>query len=193
MLFTVLSRAVAVALLAAASCAALAEDAPRTLQDPVLGLRYQIATVQFDALPGEVLSTCPVLVNEQWDRRLWVYASLRDSERTYYVVGGYYIRRFRSGDFRQFEPDPKGVVFQVEGTQCTLIGPAREVFDAQPEEIALPVLEQLATDLFARYMRAFGGPDQFRAELRRQHVEPKRLSTVLREAFYRPGPEPRLH
>lgn len=101
------------------------------MQDPVLGLRYHTGKIQFDALPAEVQAACPALVNERWDRRLWVLASTRDAAISYYVVGGYFVLRQQEGTARRVEPDVRGAVFQVADGRCALLGPAREVFDSQ--------------------------------------------------------------
>ena len=176
---------IALACVISASLTAFAADSPRLMQDPVLGLRYQTGKIQFDALPAEVQAACPALVNERWDRRLWIYASTRDAAQSYYVVGGYFVHRQQVGRAPRFEVDVRGAVFQVANGQCALLGPAREVFDSPPQELADPVLNDLAIDLAARYTRAFGGPVPLRAAMRRQRVSPDRLPAALRDAFKR--------
>lgn len=154
------------------------------MQDPVLGLRYQAGKIQLDALPAEVQSACPV-VNAEWDRHLWVYAPTRDGAKSYYVVGGYFVHRQQSASAPRFEADVRGAVFEVKNARCALLGPAREVFESRPEELAEPTLDALAVDLAARYTRAFGGAVPLREAMRRQRVSPDRLRTALRDAFKR--------
>jgi hypothetical protein len=188
MWFTAVSRAIVVTSLALTGCAAVAKDGPpRILQEPVFGLRFELAKVRLDALPEDVLALCPGLSNEQEQMRLWTYAVARDAARTYYVVGGYYIQHDpkRPGSPR-YVLDTLGAVFYVQGTECTLTGPARETFDARFfDETPRPILQQLAADLSLRLARAFGGSDQLAAQIRQQHVDAATLSPELREAFKR--------
>lgn len=180
---TAVRRAIVSASLSLACYAALANDVPpRILQEPVFGLRFEIAKVRLDEIGDEVLALCPALSNEHEKMRLWKYAVAHDAARTYYVVGGYYIRP----DAPRYALDTLGAVFYVEGTECKLTGPARETFDARFfEETPQPILQQLATDLALRLARAFGGPDQLAKQFRNQHIESAALSPELREAFQR--------
>jgi hypothetical protein len=178
-------NSIALACVILASATGLAENSPRLMQDPVLGLRYHTAKIHFDALPADVQAACPALVNERWDRHLWVLASTRDAAKSYYVVGGYFVLRQQEATAPRVEPDVRGAVFEVANGQCALLGPAREVFDSRPEELAEPMLEALAVDLAARYTRAFGGAVALRAAMRRQRVSPERLPAALRDAFMR--------
>lgn len=185
---TALNRSIIIASFALASCAALAADAPpRIMQEPVFGLRYEIAKVKFDPLPATALSNCPTLVDNENFRSVWfLYARARDaSARTFYVAGGYSIRQNpEPPKYQKYEVGDYGVVFQTEGDRCTVIGDVREVFDARAfDETPQPILRQLAADLVSRFTDAFGGPDRLRTELRNQHVDPDRLPPELQEAF----------
>lgn len=111
------SKSISLACLISASLTAFAQNSPRLMQDPVLGLRYQAGKIQLDALPGEVQSACPV-VNAEWDRHLWVYASTRDGAKSYYVVGGYFVHRQQSASAPRFEADVRGGGFR--GEECAL-------------------------------------------------------------------------
>ncbi|WLI87677.1 hypothetical protein Q4S45_13095 [Massilia sp. R2A-15] len=188
MLSTAARRAIVSAFLSLASCSALADEVlPRVLQEPVFGLRFEIAKAKLDELPDEVLKLCAGLSNAQEQMRLWKYAVAHDAARTYYVVGGYYIRP----DSKQigsprYVLDTLGAVFYIQGRECTLTGPARETFDARFfEETPQPVLQQLAADLAQRLARAFGGPDQLATQFRHQHIDSATLSPELRKAFQR--------
>lgn len=182
-LWSTVRNCIALACMVLTSASALAAGLPRLVQDPVLGLRYQLEKVQFDTLPADVLAACPALVNERWDRRLWVYASARDAAKSYYLVGGYFFQRQQTGKKPRYEPDVSGAAFEISSGRCALLGPASEVFHARPEALAEPILKDLATDLAARYARAFGGPTPLRAAMRRQRVSPHHMPAVLREAF----------
>lgn len=185
---TAASRALVFTFLAMASCAVLGKESPpRILQEPVFGLRFEAAKVQLDALPNEVMALCPGLSNEQEQMRLWTYAIARDAARTYYVVGGYYIRHDpKRPESPSYVLDTLGAVFYVQGTECVLTGPARETFDARLfDETPRPILQQLAADLSLRLTRAFGGSDQLATQFQNQHIDSSTLSPELREAFQR--------
>jgi hypothetical protein len=188
MSYTAASRALVTTLLVMASCAAVGREAPpRILQEPVFGLRFEAAKVRLDALPNEVVGLCPGLSNEQEQMRLWTYAIARDAARTYYVVGGYYIRHNpERPESPRYVLDTLGAIFYVQGTECVLTGPARETFDARYfDETPQPILQQLAADLSLRLARAFGGPDQLATQFQNQHIDASTFSPELREAFQR--------
>lgn len=183
----IVARRIVAALSFAAAChvAAATGHPPLTLRDPVFGLRIELSKASLDALPNDVLSRCPELANDQESMRLWVYGATVDAGRRYFVVGGYYIRlaaQPRGG--ANYSLDTRGVVFYVQGDKCTLIGPARETFDARFfEEIPQPVLQQLATDLAQRLTRAFGGATRLRLQFERQKLLATKLPVELQEAF----------
>ena len=188
MLSTVARRVLISALFSVACSQAIAGDiAPRVLQEPVFGLRFEIARAKLDELPAEVLKLCPDLSNEQEQMRLWQYAVAHDAGRTYYVVGGYYIRPdAKQAESPHYVLDTLGAVFYVQGRECKVTGPARETFDARFfEETPQPVLQALAADLAQRLARGFGGANQLATQFRRQHIESATLSPELREAFKR--------
>lgn len=183
---TAIKRFLAVFSFAFVSCCALAKDRPpRDLQEPVLGLRFPLASAKLDALPDDVRNKCSELAdNENWKGRLWVYATAHDAGGTYYVVGGYYERPKREPSESRYYLDTSGAVFQIVGNQCTGYGGGREVFDARYfEETPQPLLQRLADDLASRLARAFGGPDRLRDELRNQRIDPDTLPAELHEAF----------
>lgn len=165
----------------AAAMAAL----PRIAQEPVLGLRYETAKVQFEPLPEEVSSQCKEYANtESWGSRLLVYALIHAGARTYYIVGGYRERLHPAPSESRYEVDDRGGVLSIEGAECTVYGQAREVFDARFfEETPQPILQQLAAAHARTLAQAFGGPDRLRAELRNQRIDADRLSPELLEAF----------
>lgn len=187
MLSTALSRAIlGLSLVLSASSAWAAEHAPRTLSVPVVGLRYEIATLHFDPLPIEIRGKCATMAdNENMRGVFWIYASARQGTRSYYVVGGYGIRAHpEAPDFPRYETLDLGTVFQIDADGCVVLGDALEVFEARYfAETPQPVLQQLADDLALRLRDAVGGPDKLRAVLRRQHLDPATVSPELRAAF----------
>jgi hypothetical protein len=183
---TVLSRAVVIAFLAFASCAALASDVPpRYLREPVFGLRLEAANVKLDVLSAEERGKCfEIADDERWTGNVWVFAVARESDATYYVVGGYFRRRHPRPGESPYWLDSRGGVFQIKGGECIGVGAAREVFDVRPfKETPQPVLQQLALDLAERLARAFGGPDRLRTALKKKDIDPVGLPPELAEAF----------
>ncbi|MFC5459805.1 hypothetical protein [Massilia niabensis] len=181
-----LNRLLAAAVLAAASCSAVAAlPSPRILVDPVLGLRYEAARVKFDPLPGQAIASCENLgKNEEWQSVWFIYAQARDqSGRTYYAAGGYDISRNSPGK-PQFTTGDAGLIFFTDRGSCTTLEQVRETFDARlfDDEITEHILKQLAVDYAKRLERAFGAA-KLRAELRNQHVDQDALPPELRQAL----------
>lgn len=185
MSFIAFNHFLAIVSLAVGTCAAAMAALPRIAQEPVLGLRYEAAKVKFDPLPEEVSSKCKEYANtDTWGSRLLVYALAYEGARTYYIVGGYRERLHPAPSEPRYELDDRGSVLSIEGSECTVYGQAREVFEARFfEETPQPILQQLAAAHASTLAQAFGGPDRLRAELRNQHIDADRLSPELREAF----------
>jgi hypothetical protein len=186
MLYIALSRvAVAVALLLQLSVAFAEDRPPRLGQDPVLGLRFEFSRAMLDPLPLSVQEKCSELVTEHVGRRLWVFGIANEESTIYYVVGGYFIRdKPRVPHFPKYESDNLGAVLKLQGDRCTLIGPAREVFDMRVfDETPQTVLQELASNFAGRLVRAHGGPVRFRQELHKQHVDSKKLPAELKIAL----------
>jgi len=150
--------------------------------DPVFGLTYSPEKIHFESAPTDLLATCSELTNKRWSRRLWVYAEDRTPDGTFLVIGGFYGARPPAP--ARFETDPKGAVAKINATGCTLLGPAREVFQYPEGLISPPVLKSLAVDLVRRYRTAFGGAEALQVALRTQHVQltdPR--DAILRDAL----------
>lgn len=166
---------------------ALAAPAPRILQEPVLGLRYERAQVKFEPLPPQVLVKCETLAdNERFRAEWYVYGQTRDaSGRTFYVTGGYTERLDGRPSYRRFTTAGAGWLLVVGATTCDPFDPPRDVFDQRQfdEEITPPILKQLAVDVVRRLERAFGGPDQLKQELRNQRIDMDALPPELRDAM----------
>jgi hypothetical protein len=182
----VLNRIVTGALLALTSCHAFAaKPGPRVLTEPVLSLRYETARVKFDPLPAHALANCETMRDDEYGKGVWfVHAQTTDSSgRTYYVSGGYETRTDAPG---RYETGGLGAVFFTDRGTCTYLDMARQVFEDRlfNEELPEAVLKSLAADVVRRLVKAFGGPDKLRAELRSQHVDkdalPPELSAALK-------------
>ena len=118
-----------------------------------------------------------------WTGRQWIFGAAKYNAVTYYLVSGYFKRRHpQSGERLYFQPDGGGV-YQISESKCSG-DPARETFDVRdPKQIPQEVLQQLASDLAVRLVRATGGPDRLRAELANQHVDFLMLSPEMQESF----------
>lgn len=168
------------------SVAYAVEQAPTTLLVPVVGVRYTVATALFDPLPDGVISMCPGLVADENMRGVfWIYATARDRDSVYYVIGGYGVRaRPDLPDFPRYALQDLGTVVQIRGQDCVVLGEAEEVFRSRYfAETPQRVLQSLAEDLVQRLAVALGGMTKMHAELRRQHVNVDNISPEVSKAF----------
>ena len=113
----------------------------------------------------------------------WVAANSTDAPMRGYV--GYSKLRSPGPDELQYEPATRGGLMSVTGNKC--VGdPADESFEARDfNDIPQPIFQQLARDLAARLVRALGGPNQLRAEIKNQRIAFDKLSPELQEALLR--------
>jgi hypothetical protein len=157
---------------------------PRFLQEPVLGLRLEVAGLKLDPLPEDVRAMCgQVADDETWTGRVWIVAEGKDATTTYYVLAGFFKRRHPEPGQSMYDTDSQGGFYTIRGSKCGG-DPAREVFDVRDfNETPQPVLQQVAHDLATRLVRAVGGADRLRAELRNQRIDFDQLSPELQEAF----------
>ncbi len=153
-------------------------------KDPLFGLVYDSKLVRFDKATPELPKTCPDLANQRWTRTSWIFARTSQNEAEYLVIGGYYTTRDSAPAPPRYESDSAGALIQLTRTSCKLIGPAREVFDYPPAEIAPAVLRSLAADAVCRYADAFGSRQKFLNELQKQGVKLSRMrSSELKKAI----------
>jgi len=153
------------------------------LQEPVLGLRLR-ADVKLDPLPEDVLVMCEqTIADKTWTGRQWIFGEAKDASVVYYLANGYFKRLHPDpGEHLYYQPD-QGGLYEVKGVECRG-DPAREVFDVRDfKQIPQAVLQQLARDLAARLVRALGGEDRLRAEIKNQRIDFDQLSPELQEAF----------
>lgn len=179
-------RRLLICLCLTAGVACAAEQPPTSLRVPVVGVRYAIASAPFDRFPDSVMSMCPSLAaDENMHGVFWTYATARDGDAVYYVIGGYGIRtKPNLPDFPRYELQDLGTVVQIRGQNCVVLGEAKEVFLARYfDEIPQRALQSLAEDLARQLAVAFGGLTKMRAELRRQHVDVDNISPEVSKAF----------
>jgi len=188
--FTVISR-IAAAILFAISTTAVAtgsDKPPRYLTVPVLGLRLPLDRINVETFPDEIRIKCGQIEDEYRTSRLWIFGRAKDAAKTYYILTGYSTRRNPEPDQRLYEYCSDGVVFAVQGDKCGGDG-AEETFDVRDPDadndgnVPIPILKVLAVDLAARTVKAFGGADQLRAEIKNQRIDFNKLSPELQEAF----------
>lgn len=184
---TVLKHLIAASALALITIPAVAASAPpKVLQEPIFGMRYEVAKARFEQLPAQAISSCETLVDNQYSRAVWyVYAKAVDSSgRTYYVVNGFEIR-LGVPEHLKYDTEGLGVVFFTDRGACTILDIPRQVFNDRifGNEMSQQTLRQLALDAVRRLQRAFGGPDKLKAELRNQHINGEGLPPELQEAL----------
>jgi hypothetical protein len=161
---------------------------PRFLTVPVLGLRLPLSQPNVEVFPGELRVKCGQVEDEYRTSRLWIFGRAKDAARTYYVLTGYSTRRNPEPGQHRYEYWSDGVVFAVQGDKCGGDG-AEETFDVRDPDadndgnVPIPMLKALAIDLAARTVKAFGGADRLRAEIKAQRIDYNRLSPELQEAF----------
>ena len=190
MLSTVISRTVAAILFAVSTTTAAMESTkpPHFLNVPVLGLRLPLDRINLETFPDELRMKCGQIEDEYRTSRVWVFGRLNDAEKTYYVLTGYTKRLHPEPGQRLYQYWNDGLVFTVQGDECGGDG-AEETFEtADPDaenngNVPIPILHELARDLAARTVRAFGGPDKLRAEIKNQRIDFNQLSPELQEAF----------
>jgi len=173
-------------LLACCVCNA-APTKPLVLQEPVLGLRYEISKNRFDTLPKSDLANCETFQDDADSSATWyVYGRFKDATgRTYYVSGGYETHHNPTRDEDRYETTNLGAVFFIEANKCVYLDEARQTFESRifNDEMPQHVLQGIAVDVVNRLQRAFGSADRLRIELRNQRIDLQNLPTELRQAF----------
>lgn len=187
---TAISRIVAAALCAISTTAAAAvsDKPPRFLTVPVLGLRLPLDRINLEPFPEDLRVTCGQLENEFATSRVWIFGRAQDAASTYYVLTGYSKRLNRDPDQKLYEYWENGAVYTVTGTRCggDDAGETFVVHDPDADNdgnVPIPMLKALAVDFAARTVKAFGGPDRLRAEIKNQRIDFNRLPPELQEAF----------
>jgi hypothetical protein len=193
---TAISRIAAAALIAISTTAGGAESnkPPRFLTIPVLGLRLPLERIKLEPFPEELRVTCRQLEDEYSSSRVWILGRAKNAASTYYVLTGYSKRLDRDPDQKLYEYWDNGAVYTVTGTKCGG-DDAEETFEVHDPNadndgnVPIPMLKALAVDFATRTVKAFGGADRLRAEIKAQRIDFNRLSPELQDAF-RPYFEP---
>jgi hypothetical protein len=193
---TVIKGIAAAAILVVSTAAAArgSEKPPRFLSVPVLGLRLPLERINLEPFPEELRVKCRQLEDEFVTSRVWIFGRASDAANTYYVLTGYSKRLNKDPDQKLYEPWEFGAVYTVTGNKCGG-DDADETFDVHDPNaendgnVPIPILKALAFDFAVRTVKAFGGADRLRAEIKAQRIDFDRLSPELQEAF-RPYFEP---
>lgn len=161
---------------------------PRFLTVPVLGLRLPLEGINLEPFPEDIRVKCGQLEDEFATSSVWILGRAKDAASTYYVLTGYSKRLNKDPDQKLYEYWDNGAVYTVTGTKCGG-DDAEETFDVRDPDadndgnVPIPMLKALAVDFAARTVKAFGGPDRLRAEIKAQRIDFNRLSPELQEAF----------
>lgn len=187
---TVIEKMAAAALFAISTTASAtgADKPPRFLTVPVLGLRLPLERTNLEPFPEEIRVSCRQLEDEYFTSRVWILGRVQDAASTYYVLTGYSKRLNKDPDQKLYEYWDNGAVYTVTGNKCGG-DDADETFDVHDPNadndgnVPIPTLKALATDFAARTVKAFGGADRLRAEIKAQRIDFNRLSPELQGAF----------
>lgn len=164
-------------------------EPPRSLTVPVVGLRLPLEGINLEPFPEDLRVKCHQLYDEEfYTSRVWIFGRASDAARTYYVLTGYFKRLDINPNRKLYEFWDDGAVYTVTGTKCggDDAGETFEVRDPNADKdgnVPIPVLKALALDLAARTLKAFGGADRLRAEIKNQRIDFDRLSPEQQEAF----------
>lgn len=184
---TAIKQSFASAVLAVAGVAVSAAEysqPPQFLIEPVLGLKVERTGVRLDPLPEHVRRLCAQMAdNDMWTARQWIFGTASSEGKTYYLVNGYFMRRHPTRNQHRYHQPDQGGVYVISGSECGGDA-ARDVFNVRNfDEIPGVILEQLADDLVARLIRAYGSSERLRAQIRQQHIKPAQLTPELQRAF----------
>jgi hypothetical protein len=189
---TAFSRLTAAALFAiSANAAAFSSDQPpRFLTVPVLGLRLPLGHLNVDKFPEDLPARCPQIADVGDTSQMWIFGEAKDAAATYFILSA--IFKLDSpdpeGNRRLYEIWERGSVFTVQGNKCGGEDAVEDFEHYKPnpennDDVPNPILRELARDLAARTVRAVGGPDRLRAEIKKQRIDFNELPQYLQEAF----------
>jgi hypothetical protein len=185
-----ISRIAAATLFAvsATAAAAVSDKPPRFLTVPVLGLRLPLDGLSAEPFPEDLRVKCWQIENDVATSRVWIFGRASDAASTYYVLTGYSKRLHPEPDQKLYEYWESGAVYTVTGDKCGG-DDAEETFEVHDPNadndgnVPIPMLKALAFDFAARTVKAFGGADRLRAEIKAQRIDFNKLSPELQEAF----------
>ena len=166
-----------------------AQTLPRILEDPVLRLRYEPATIHFAPFPSKLRNDCPALDEGGGPQRtFFIFASASDaSGRVYYLLNGYQVwHRVDDMRFPRYITNEYAPIIMLQHQACVIIdheGPDRLADDNFTEEYSRDMQQRLMIDYANRLVAAYGGKEKLRIELLNQYVDMDTLPEALRYAF----------
>lgn len=171
--------------------ASSSDQPPRALTVPVLGLHLPLDRINVEKFPEDLRATCDQIADDElYTGQVWIFGRAKDAASSYYILTGIFKRRSPdpAGERRLYESWDNGLVVTVKGGKCGGDDAMEtfEVHDPNAENdgnVPDPILRELARDLAARTVRAFGGPDRLRVEIRNQRIDFNQLPPDLQEAF----------
>lgn len=166
-----------------------AQPLPRILEDPVLRLRYEPATIHFAPFPSTLRKDCPALdEGGNPHRAFFIFARASDtSGRVYYLLNGYEVQhRLDDMRFPRYAVDEYAPIIMLQHQACVIIdheGPDRLADDNFTGAYSRDIQQRLMTDYANRLVTSYGGKDKLRIELLNQYVDVDTLPEALRYAF----------
>jgi hypothetical protein len=145
--------------------------------------------INLEQFPEDIRVRCHQLYDEElFTSHVWIFGRAKEAAKTYYVLSGYFRRLDKNPPRKRYEFWDNGAVYTVTAHKCGG-DDAEETFAvhdpnaANDGNVPIPMLKALAFDLAARTVKAFGGPDKLRAEIKAQRIDFNKLSPELQEAF----------
>lgn len=165
----------------------------QSMLDPLFGILYDPQQVQFESAPARVTQLCPKFHG----RKLWVYAHFRDARGDLFVVSGF-VKDYTEGPVKKpVKPIPDyGAAIALHANECQsdpldwFWSGETNPKNISPIKVTSAELNGLAADAIKRYVKAFGGPENFRAaiESRQYPLDPyKEVTRHLRQFLKNPS------
>jgi hypothetical protein len=119
---------------------------------------------------------------------MWVFGNAKDAASSYYILAGYSKWRNPAPGQRLYDVSDYGIVLTIQGNKCggDEAGDTFGTPDPNAEDngnVPDPILRELARDLVVKTIRAVGGPERLRAEIKNQRIDYNVLPPDLQKAF----------
>jgi hypothetical protein len=143
--------------------AALLAQTPRSMDDPLFGIRYNPQTVKFENLPASLLKQCKDLKGRYNGARVYGHEKTPDAE--YFIVSGL-MEGFNEEAGKpdgHFYSDETGLIIAITGSTCA--AKAQDdlywIKDSPIWHLSEEAFNNLVADIFHRYSDAFRGKGRF--------------------------------
>jgi hypothetical protein len=162
---------------------------PQFLTVPILGLRVELAGLKLDRFPEQLAANCGQISDpERFTSDMWIFGKAKDAASTYYILAGYSKWLHPEPGQRLYDVSEYGIVLTIRGNKCggDEAGDTFGTPDPNAENdgnVPDPILRELARDLAVQTVRAFGGPDRLRSEIKNQRIDFNTLPAQIQEAF----------